>query len=114
MNGARYDRRCAVFRAERGKPHTSKRKYRCAEGKNMTHIPFVTTGAYPVRAGNRVHPLIDGEPAFRRICDAIDQAQARVWVAVTFLWATFQMPDRRGSFFEVLTRARQRGLAVQV
>ena len=80
----------------------------------MTHIPFVTTGAYPVRAGNRVRPLIDGEPAFRRICDAIDQAQARVWVAVTFLWATFQMPDGRGSFFEVLTRARQRGLDVRV
>jgi cardiolipin synthase A/B len=80
----------------------------------MTHIPFVTTGAYPVRAGNRVHALIDGEPAFRRICDAIDQAQARVWVTVTFLWATFQMPDRRGSFFEVLTRARRRGLDVRV
>lgn len=80
----------------------------------MTHIPFVTTGAYPVRAGNRVHPLIDGEPAFRRICEAIDQAQGRVWVTVTFLWATFQMPDDRGSFFAVLTRARQRGLDVRV
>jgi cardiolipin synthase A/B len=80
----------------------------------VTHIPFVTTGAYPVRAGNRVRPLIDGEPAFRRVCDAIDQAQARVWVAVTFLWANFQMPDGRGSFFDVLTRARQRGLDVRV
>ena len=80
----------------------------------MTHIPFATTGAYPVRAGNRVRPLIDGEPAFRRVCEAIDQAQARVWVAVTFLWASFQMPDGRGSFFDVLTRARQRGLDVRV
>jgi cardiolipin synthase len=80
----------------------------------MTHVPFVTTGAYPVRAGNRVHPLIDGEPAFRRVCDAIDRAQGRVWVTVTFLWATFQMPDGRGSFFEVLTRASQRGLDVRV
>jgi phosphatidylserine/phosphatidylglycerophosphate/cardiolipin synthase-like enzyme len=79
----------------------------------MTHIPFVM-GAYPARVGNRVRPLIDGDPAFRRICDAIDQAQARVWVAVTFLWATFQMPDGRGSFFEVLARARQRGLDVRV
>jgi cardiolipin synthase len=80
----------------------------------MTHIPFVTTGPYPVRAGNRVRPLIDGEPAFRRVCDAIDLAQERVWVAVTFLWASFQMPDGRGSFFEVLTRVRQRGLDVRV
>jgi phosphatidylserine/phosphatidylglycerophosphate/cardiolipin synthase-like enzyme len=79
----------------------------------MTHIPFVTTGAYPVRAGNGVHPLIDGEPAFRRVCDAIDRAQGRVWVTVTFLWASFQMPDGRGSFFEVLTRASQRGLDVR-
>jgi len=80
----------------------------------VTPIPFATTGAYPVRAGNRVHPLIDGEAAFRRVCDAIDQAQSRVWVAVTFLWAGFQMPDGRGSFFDVLTRARQRGLDVRV
>ena len=80
----------------------------------MTHIPFVTTGAYPVRAGNRISPLIDGEPAFRRVCDAIDQAQARVWVAVTFLWANFQMPDGRGSFFDVLARASQRGLDVRL
>ena len=77
-------------------------------------IPFVTTGAYPVRAGNRVQPLIDGAPAFRRICAALDQAQARVWVTVTFLWAGFQMPDGRGSFFEVLTRACRRGLDVRV
>ncbi|MBX7184670.1 MAG: phosphatidylserine/phosphatidylglycerophosphate/cardiolipin synthase family protein [Vicinamibacteria bacterium] len=48
------------------------------------------------------------------MCAAIDQAQARVWVAVTFLWADFQMPDGRGSFFEVLTRARRRGLDVRV
>ena len=80
----------------------------------MTHIPFVTTGAYPVRAGNRVRPLVDGEPAFRQVCDAIDRAQERVWVAVAFLWATFQMPDGRGSFFEVLTGARRRGLDVRV
>ena len=80
----------------------------------MTHIPFVTTGAYPARAGNRVRPLIDGEPAFRRVCDAIDQARERVWVGVTFLWSTFQMPDGRGSFFQVLTRARRRGLDVRV
>jgi len=89
---------------------------RCLGGSRcrMNHVPFVTTGAYPVRAGNRVRPLIDGEPAFRRVCDAIDQAQARVWVAVAFLWATFQMPDGRGSFFEVLARARQRGLDIRV
>ena len=79
----------------------------------MTHIPFVATGAYPVRAANRVRPHIDGEPAFRRICDAIDQAQERVWVTVTFLWATFRMPDGRGSFFDLLTRACRRGIDVR-
>ena len=71
----------------------------------MTPIPFVSTGAYPVRAGNRVRRLIDGEAAFRRICDAIDQAEARVWVAATFPWPDFRMPDGRGSFFEVLAPA---------
>ena len=36
------------------------------------HIPFASTGSYPVRTGNHVRPLIDGEPAFRRICKAVD------------------------------------------
>ena len=80
----------------------------------MTHIPFVTTGAYPVRAGNSVRLLIDGEPAFRRVCDAVEQAEARVWVAVTFLWAGFRMPDGRGSFFDVLGGACRRGVDVRV
>ncbi len=77
-------------------------------------VPFVGSGAYPVRHGNSIHPLIDGEPAFRRVCEAIDQADSRLWVAVTFLWATFQLPDGRGSFLELLWRAGQRGLDVRV
>lgn len=39
------------------------------------HIPFATTGTYPVRSGNWLRPLIDGEPAFQRICEAVDAAQ---------------------------------------
>jgi hypothetical protein len=31
--------------------------------------------------------LTDGEPAFRRICEAIDTARRSVWVTVTFMWA---------------------------
>lgn len=80
----------------------------------MTHIPFITSGSYPVRIGNRIRPLIDGEPAFREVCAAIEHAQSSVWVAVTFLWPDFQMPDGRGSFFEVLSRARQRGVDIRV
>ncbi len=80
----------------------------------MSHVPFVTTGTYPVRTGNRIRPLIDGGPALRRVCEAIDQAQSAIWVSVTFLWATFHMPDGRGSVFEVLGRARRRGLDVRV
>ena len=37
------------------------------------HIPFVTSGSYPIRHGNRVIPLVDGEPAFRRICEAVER-----------------------------------------
>ena len=39
------------------------------------HIPFALSGFYPVRAGNLVRPLIDGEPAFRRICEAVEAAR---------------------------------------
>ena len=39
--------------------------------RDAEHIPFVELGSYPIRAGNEVTPLVDGEPAFRRICEAV-------------------------------------------
>ena len=66
---------------------------------------FAQTGSYPIRAGNRVRPLIDGEPAFRRICQAIESARRSVWVTVAFIHENFQMPDGRGSLFDVLDAA---------
>jgi cardiolipin synthase len=73
--------------------------------KVQPHIPFSRSGSYPVRAGNRLHPLIDGEPAFRRISEAVEAARHSVFVTVAFIWPTFQMPDGRGSLFDVLDRA---------
>ncbi len=78
-----------------------------------SHIPFITSGAYPPRPGNRVRPLVDGEPAFRRICEAVEAATDSVWVTVAFLTADFEMPDGRGSLFDVLDRAAARGLDVR-
>ncbi|MBV9879051.1 MAG: phosphatidylserine/phosphatidylglycerophosphate/cardiolipin synthase family protein [Gemmatirosa sp.] len=77
-------------------------------------MPFVDTGSYPTRDGNRVVPWIDGEPAFRRICEAIDAARRSVWVTVTFMWASFRMPDGRGTALDVLERAAQGGLDVRL
>lgn len=77
-------------------------------------IPFVPSSSYPVRPGNRVRPLIDGEPAFRRICQAIEAARESVWATVTFMWAAFEMPDGRGSTFDVLDRAAARGVDVRL
>ena len=79
-----------------------------------SHIPFPISGSYPVRPGNFVRPLIDGEPAFRRICEAVEAACHSVWVTVTFIRPGFHMPDDRGTFFDVLDRAVQRGLDVRV
>ena len=78
------------------------------------HIPFVSSGAYPIRGGNAVAPLVDGEPAFRRICEAVEAAKGSVWVTVAFMERDIQMPDGRGSFFDVLDRATERGLDVRV
>jgi phosphatidylserine/phosphatidylglycerophosphate/cardiolipin synthase-like enzyme len=78
------------------------------------HIPFMATGSYPVRAGNRLRPLVDGVPAFRRIGEAVEAARHSVWVTVTFIASDFQMPDGRGSFFDLLDRAAARGLDVRV
>lgn len=77
-------------------------------------IPFVESGSYPVRVWNLVRPLVDGEPAFRRICEAIEAARQSVWVTVTFMWATFEMPDGRGDTFHVLDRAAARGVDVRL
>lgn len=77
-------------------------------------VPFVRTASYPARPGNALRPLIDGEPAFRRVCEAIEAAHRSVWATVTFMWADFQMPDGRGSALDVLNRAASRGLDVRL
>jgi phosphatidylserine/phosphatidylglycerophosphate/cardiolipin synthase-like enzyme len=76
--------------------------------------PFVATGPYPTRGGNLVRPLIDGEPAFRRICDAIEAAHYSVWATITFMWPEFRMPGERGTALAVLERATRRGVDVRV
>jgi phosphatidylserine/phosphatidylglycerophosphate/cardiolipin synthase-like enzyme len=77
-------------------------------------IPPVQTASYPARPGNALRPLVDGEPAFRRVCEAIEVARHSVWATVTFMWADFQMPDGRGSALDVLNRAAARGLDVRI
>jgi len=80
----------------------------------MMAIAPARAGSYPLRPGNRVRPLIDGEPAFRRVCEAVEAARRRVWVTVAFLDYDAQMPDGRGTPFDVLDRAAARGLDVRV
>ncbi len=82
--------------------------------RDAEHIPFTDCGSYPIRAGNAVRPLVDGEPAFRGICGAVESAQHSVWATVAFYDPAFQMPDGRGSLFDVLDRAVDRGLDVRV
>jgi phosphatidylserine/phosphatidylglycerophosphate/cardiolipin synthase-like enzyme len=74
----------------------------------------VDSGSYPVRSGNLIRPLVDGEPAFRRICEAIEGAGQNVWAAITFMWPSFEMPDRRGHPLQVFERAAARGLDVRL
>src|ERR1700683_3960076 len=81
--------------------------------RELTIAP-VRTASYPARPGNALRPLVDGEPAFRRVCEAIEAARQSVWATVTFMWADFQMPDGRGSALDVLNRAAARGLDVRV
>ena len=78
------------------------------------HIPFPACGSYPVRLGNAVRPLIDGLPAFRRIGEAIEEARHSVWLTVAFYAPDFRIPGDRGSLFDVLDRAVDRGLDVRV
>lgn len=77
-------------------------------------IPPAESGAYPVRAGNLVRPLVDGVPAFRRLCEAIAAARRRVWATIAFVDRTVLLPDGHGTVFDVLDRAAARGLDVRV
>jgi cardiolipin synthase A/B len=76
-------------------------------------IPFVQ-GSYPPRCGNLVRPLIDGQPAFQRICELIETARRSVWVTITFMWQACEMPDGRGTPFDVLDRAAAQGIDVRI
>jgi cardiolipin synthase len=80
----------------------------------QSYIPSVEPCSYPPRGGNAVQALIDGEPAFRRICAAIETARHSVWTTIAFMTPEFRMPDGRGDLFDVLNRATARGLDVRV
>jgi phosphatidylserine/phosphatidylglycerophosphate/cardiolipin synthase-like enzyme len=77
-------------------------------------IPFAESGSYPVRGGNRLRPLIDGEPAYTRICEAVEAAQHSVWLTVAWIWDSFVLPGGRGSLFDMLDAASARGIDVRV
>ena len=82
--------------------------------RDAQHIPFTEAGSYPIRGGNAVRPLVDGEPAFTRICEAVQAARHSVWVTIAFLQEDFEMPGGRGTLFDVLDRAVERGIDVRV
>jgi cardiolipin synthase A/B len=76
-------------------------------------LPFIAS-SYPVRHNNSVQFWIDGEPAFERLCQAIEAAQDSVYATITFMWAAFLMPQNRGTALEVLSRAAARGVDVRL
>ncbi|TMA32676.1 MAG: hypothetical protein E6J79_18850 [Deltaproteobacteria bacterium] len=79
----------------------------------VERIPAAQRGSYPLRNGNAVRPLVDGEPAFRRIAAAVEAARASVWVTVAFVERDLALPGAGGTFFELLDRAAARGLDVR-
>lgn len=78
-----------------------------------SHIPPAANGSYPLRQDNHVCPLIDSANAFDRICGAVEAATQSVWVTVAFLNQQFEMPNGRGSVFDVCEKAARRGLDVR-
>ncbi len=78
-----------------------------------TRIPSVGSASYPLRPGNFVRPLVDGEPAFRRIGEAVLAARRRVWVTIAYVDREARLPDGHGTVFDLLERAAARGLDVR-
>ncbi len=81
---------------------------------SQTNVPAARRGAYPLRSGNAVRPLVDGEPAFQRICEAVEAARESVWLTVAYVDRDVAMPDGRGGLFDVLERAARRRIDVRV
>ena len=77
-------------------------------------IPGAPGASYPLRPGNFVRPLVDGEPAFRRIGEAAAAARRRVWVTIAYVDREARLPDGHGTVFDLLERAAERGLDVRV
>jgi hypothetical protein len=50
--------------------------------REAAHVLPARGESYPVRPANAVRPLIYAEPAFRRICEAVEEAESSVWVGV--------------------------------
>ena len=67
-----------------------------------------------MRAGNRVRPLVDGPPIFRRIGEAVEAAQYSVWLTVAFYSHAFRFPEGQSALFDVLDRAVARGVDVRL
>lgn len=53
--------------------------------RDAAYMPFIRSSSYRLREGCAARPLVDGEPAFRRICQADKAARKRVWVTVAVL-----------------------------
>ncbi|MBV8391850.1 MAG: hypothetical protein JOY81_01580, partial [Alphaproteobacteria bacterium] len=80
----------------------------------LPDIPAAVNCSYPLRHGNRVHPLIGTEEIFSRLGEAVDRAEKSIWVTVAFFGRDFAFPGGRGLAFDVFNRAAQRGLDVRL
>ena len=71
--------------------------------------------SYPVRGGNQVRIMVDGETAFADIVKSMDRAQSYIYVTFAFLELDFRPvpPDTR-TIRDILAQAAQRGVDVRV
>jgi cardiolipin synthase A/B len=75
----------------------------------LGHLGDALTGL-PLEAGNRVDLLIDGDQAYPRMLEAIDQAEATIGLS-TYI---FDNDSVGGLFADALERAHRRGVSVRV
>lgn len=71
---------------------------------------------YAPHDGNIITPLIDGTAAFTAICKAISTAKHRVWVVVSFITLSVELPTPKGPkpFLDIMQEAATRGVDVRV
>lgn len=77
--------------------------------------PWSAHGSYPVRAGNGIEILIDGQAAYREVSTAFHRAKKFIYVTISFGSQDFLLiPESGETLFDLLRSRRKDGVDIRM